>query len=56
MATSSDGDLVTIRISGDPLVRDIFYVHRTTEELSQPARCFIRCIGEVFAEVAPASD
>ena len=56
MATSSDGDLVTIRISGDPLVRDIFCVHRTTEELSQPARCLIRCIGEVFAEVAPASD
>ena len=56
MAISSDGDLVTIRISGDPLARDIFCVHRTTEELSQPARCLVRCIGEVFAEVTPASD
>ena len=56
LATSDDGALVTVRISGDPLVRDIICVHRVTEALSQPENCLIRCIREVFAEVMPASD
>ena len=54
MATLSDDDLEAISICGNPLVRDISCVHRATEELSQPARCLVRCIGEVFAEVTPA--
>ena len=51
-----DGDLVTVPISGDPLVRDIICVHRAREKLSQPAHCLIRCIREVFADVIPVSD
>ena len=54
MAIARDEEHEAIPISGDPLARDIFCVHRATEELSQPARCLIRCIGEVFAEVTPA--
>ena len=57
----SDGDLERRRPRDDPYFRGSlgprhFLRASHTEELSQPARCLIRCIGEVFAEVAPASD